>query len=264
MTMRAGSEPSTGHGITEPASLRERLSLSPDSLLREPARAVLSGAAVFIVVSALVPWATAQAVTGPVSFAPGQGSSDGILLIVFGSLLFVWTVRRDIAESTSRSIQLIGAVLAFTSGAVWVTAERATRDTIEQWLQAGWFGGETLIVPLTLAAICVAIVVIIWIDLRRPAELRGRTSGLRGEWQVSRGSVVQLLCGATGALLGAVGGLGLGVGLTGGWSYAALLFVILSAFGLLFGAQVGGRVGRMLVRRMGTTSQQSRLPTARR
>jgi hypothetical protein len=249
--MGLGRDQSSGqsfHGQERPS--RRRLRPAPDSLLWQPARAVLSVAAVFVFVAAFAPWATAMSVAGPVSFAPRQGNSDGVLMMVFASLLLVWTLRRDAAGSTSRTIQLIGPLLAFSCGAVWITADRATHDAIDQWRLLGWFGSETPMASLTLVAIASAFIASVWIDRRRPEAVRNRTSGLLREWQISRSSVIQVTCGTLGGCVGAAGGLALGVALTGGWSYAALLFVILAAFGLLFGAQLGGRLGRVVARRL--------------
>lgn len=252
--MDVGRDQSTGQGLKgREGSSRQRSRPAPDSLLWQPARAVLSVAAVFVFVSAFTPWATAMSVAGPVSFAPRQGNSDGVLMIVFASLLLVWTLRRDVAGSTSRTIQLIGPLLSFSCGAVWITAERATRDAIEQWRLLGWFGSETVMASLTLVAIVGAFSASLWIDRRRPEAVRNRTSGLLREWEISRSSVIQVTCGALGACIGAAGSLALGVVLTGGWSYAALLFVVLCAFGLLFGAQLGGRLGRVVARRLGVS-----------
>lgn len=142
----------------------------------------------------------------------------------------------------------MGPAVAVALTAIAVSVESKARVQVHEWLSVGWVASaETSIAPFTIGVGISAIVLTIWIDARRPAAVREKTTGFFSEWEITRGNVARNLIAIAGAIVGAAFGLSLGVFLTNGWAYAALLFILLSALGMFIGAKVGAWAGRKVV-----------------
>jgi hypothetical protein len=222
------------------------LELHQESLLRDPARVAVAVAGVVMIVCSVLPWARGYSVAGPVWFVPTQGTGDGLLIAICSVLMITFTLRRSLVESHSRSVQLLAPAVAVTAAALWISGEQSARFTVQQWLYNGWTAWETEAVQITLAASLVAVVATLWIEVHRPGSQRAATSSLWTEWQLTESGLIQGILGFIGGVLGAAAGLAIGVEVSGGWALGALLFVLLCVPGLIFGAQLGIWIGRLI------------------
>lgn len=219
------------------------------TMMRDPRRLACAICGAWLALSAFLAWATADRIASQVSYPPISDGAEGVLLVVFGVLLVVWSLNPAVAESQSRTVQLAGPALAVGLVAVAISTESAARNQMALWHQSGWTNiFETPLAGISLAVSLLAVVLTIWIDARRPASVRDRTTGFTTEWHITRAAVVLWTGGGLGAVIGAALGLAIGVAITNGWAYAALLFILLCALGIAIGARLGTALGRLLVR----------------
>lgn len=74
-------------------------------LLRDPKRIAVVACAIWLIVSMVLVWASAQATRGLVTYQPiASGDAETALTTVLGLLLIGWTVSEGAAGSTSRTI----------------------------------------------------------------------------------------------------------------------------------------------------------------
>jgi hypothetical protein len=219
------------------------------SLIREPARAIAALGAVLIVVGSLLPWASGVDQTGAnVNFRATEGQGDGVWLFVFGVALVALTLSRGAAESRSRTIQLAPILIAICAGLIWITADRSSREVVDQWIRDGGTGSQTAAVTIVAAGILLAAAGAIWLDLRRPREIRGETGSLQTELGITRRSVAETIGSALGAIVGLSAGLAGGLYLTGGAIWSVGILIVTGIAGLTLGFYLGRRLARLLFR----------------
>jgi hypothetical protein len=218
-------------------------------LIRDPKRLGVIACAIWMIVSMVLAWASAMATRGLVTYQPiASGDAETVLTTVLGLLLIAWAASEGAAGSSSRTIQLAGPAIAIAMAAIMISVEGKARDQVHEWLSVGWSASaETSIAPFTVAAGLVAIALTVWIDLRRPASVRDKTTSFFSEWEITRANIASSSIAIAGAVLGAALGLALGVYLTNGWGYAALLFILLAALGMFIGAKLGTWLGHRVV-----------------
>jgi hypothetical protein len=218
-------------------------------LLRDPKRAAVVGCAIWMIVSVVLAWASAQATRGIVTYQPiTSGDAEPVLITVFSLLLIAWAASDGAASSSSRTVQLAGPGLAIALTSIALSVESKARVAVHEWISVGWSASaETSIAPFTMAVGIAAIGLTIWIDARRPDSVRDRTGSFFSEWEITWGNVARSTISVVGAVAGAAIGLSLGVFLTNGWGYAALLYILLAAMGMFVGAKLGTAVGRRIV-----------------
>jgi hypothetical protein len=218
-------------------------------LLRDPKRLAVVGCAVWLIVSMVLVWASAQATRGLVTYQPiASGDAETALTTVLGLLLIAWATSPGAAYSSSRTMQLAGPAIALAMAAIAISVEGKARFQVHEWLSVGWTASaETSVASFTVAVGIAAIALTVWIDMRRPASVREKTTSFFSEWEITRAGVARTSIAIIGAVVGAALGLSLGVYLTNGWAYAALLFILLSALGMFIGSKVGAWAGRRIV-----------------
>ena len=214
-------------------------------LWREPYRLLLLAAAIGLVATSLLPWATGTDALGrPDSYRPTQATGEGVWLIGFGVLLAFVASGNWLMETTSRSLQLLPLVIGLASAAMWISAERYSREIVAGWIDRGGSGEQTLMPWLCAAAIVAIGLAFAWLELKRPAAVRRQTTGLRKEWGLTRWSAVSILIAVGLAVLGAVVALGVALAVLG--SLGVVVAIVLAGLGLLVGVNVGLAISRWL------------------
>jgi ABC-type multidrug transport system permease subunit len=180
----------------------------------------------------------------PDSYRPTQATGEGVWLIAFGILLAFVASGNWLMETTSRSLQLLPLLVGLASAAMWISAERYSREIIAEWIDSGGSGEQTLMPWVCAAAIAAIGVAFAWLELKRPAYVRQRTQGLVTEWGLTRWSAVGILVAGGLAILGAIVALLVTIAIFG--SVGVIVAVVLSGFGLLLGLNTGLFIARRL------------------
>jgi hypothetical protein len=218
-------------------------------LLFDPVRLATTLLALFLGLTAFLSWASASGVRSTVTYEPIRNGAEGILLIAFSALLILWALHEEVANATSRSVQLAGPFFGLVLVALTVTTESAIQRAIFEWQVMGFMDPTlTWVVRPALAGSLAVLVLAIWIDMRRPRPTRERTRGVVAEWGIRPASIVRGAGAVVGAILGAAVGLAIGVFTTNGWAYAALLFILLCGLGIAVGGRLGSAAGGRVVR----------------
>ena len=215
------------------------------SLLPTPARLLVAAGAAVAAVAGLMPWAegVAPGRTGfePVSFSGLAGAGDGVMLIVVSIAAGVLTIHRTPAESRTRTIRLLPAVLVVLAVFSWLNGQRAAANAMDEWVIRGGSGGPAL--GLWLAGIGVAAMALgtAWLVIRVIRWDR-RDDDPENLIEFSWTGTAEIVAGVVGVFAGGIAGISLGVAITGP-TLVGTIFL-----GAVFGALLGGYAGSWLVR----------------
>ena len=215
------------------------IDMAPETpVLRQPARLILAAGAAVVIVGCFLPWAVGRetAYSRLVSHRTFEGTIDGIYLLVAAILLFARALTRGVDRSESRTFQLAPLVVAGLAAVVWISGEQAARAAVAGWERTGGEGRVTDAPAITLAGILVAGAAALWLEIRRPSEIRDDTPSLVAEWELSRSKLVVFVAGVLGAVGGGLGAMLLGTAVLG-WQ-GMVITLLLTLFAGLLAAQV--------------------------
>lgn len=242
-----------------PADDRRRQRFASTSPLRDPARALTVLGAGLMVLGCCMPWAFGIDGLGQsVGYSASGGNADGVLLIVFALVIAGLTGHPIALDSRSRSFQVAPLVLAAVSAMVWVSGAQSARTQVNDWIRGGGSGDYAFGLWVTLMGIAIAARGSAWVDERRSPQVRAETHGFRQEWVVNRSGLLEGIFGTVFALAGGVLGMvipglfGAGGSNTSVANGAVFFSIILLPMGVAVGAGVGVRVGRFVLRRLGS------------
>jgi hypothetical protein len=218
-------------------------------LLRQPARSILAAGAAVVIVGCFLPWAVGRetAYSRLVSHRIFEGTIDGIYLLIAALLLFARALTRGVDRSESRTFQLAPLVVAGLAAVVWVSGEQAARGAVTAWERTGGEGRITDAPAITLVGILVAGAAAVWLEIRRPPEVRENTPSLVAEWEISRPKLVVFAAGVLGAVAGGLGAMLLGTAVLG-WQ-GMVITLLLTLFAGLLAAQASMSLAHRVVSR---------------
>ena len=217
--------------------------MAREDIRRNLPRILFVLAAVGYVVSTFIPWAAGEAVGRPTQYAAYEGG-EGVWLVIVAAALAALGVSGMVAEATSRTLQLLPALIAVVSAFMWQGADTQAQFSITFWRNELGTGEMTAIRWICIAAIAATGIGWLLLELWRPAEIRRRTQPITRELGVNRWSVATLVAAAVLGLLGGMAGLY--VVITSFGSKASIVGLLLAVIGLLGGAAVGVRLVRLL------------------
>jgi hypothetical protein len=214
-----------------------------EDVRRNLPRILLVLAAAGYLASTFAPWAAGEAVGRPTHYAAYEGG-EGVWLVIVAAALAVLGVSGIVAEATSRTLQLLPAVIAVVAAFMWQGADTQAQYSINSWLAERGTGEMTAIRWICLAAIAANGLGWLLLELWRPPEMRARTQSITRELGVNLWSLASLVAAA---VLGVLGGMaGIDVVITAFGSKAAIVGLFVALIGLLVGAAAGVRLIRWL------------------
>ena len=218
-------------------------------LLRDPPRTLVAVGAVVAIVASLLPWAARSQGPGDLTRSGWTGFADGFLITIIAVVLSVLTFNRSAVESNDPLIRRAPLILGPAALILWTNGQRAMDEEIAYWRHQGYDGAHQPWLFVCLVGVVLFTLGGVWLGLRRDAANEtGGSVAILGQVKQFRAPVVvagfQLLTAIIAAV--AVGAVILATQLH---PLAVVMPLILGTIGAgLIGANLGGRLGRRLVR----------------
>jgi hypothetical protein len=237
--------PTTGSDSANRSSLAARFANGPLGGPNVAARGLLAVSGGLLIAASLLPWAVGVTAGGePVAYRPTEGLGEGVYMLLGGIVLVFLAALRQFAETTNRLLQVVPFVVAGIVGAMWLNASRYALTAIAGWQFGGGEGGQTLGPLMAPAGVVLAVVAGLWLETRRPDELRRQTRSLVAELGLTRRGLLGVAIAALFGILGGAAGMGMTVVAFG--IQGVLPGILLGIFGFLLGVALGGRVARRI------------------
>jgi hypothetical protein len=209
-----------------------------------PARLLVGAGAAMAVVAGLMPWAdgVAPGRTGfePVTFSALGGAGDGVMLIAVSIAVAVLTLHHTPADSRTRTIRALPAVLVALAVFTWLNGRRAAEGAVEDWVTRGGSGGPAFGEWLAAAGVLAMAAGTLWL-LPSVVRWQQRDDDPDSLLGFNGAALAELVAGAVGLVVGSVLGINLGIALTGP-TIVGTIFL-----GAVFGGLLGAYAATWLV-----------------
>ncbi len=220
----------------------------PD-LLRDPPRALIAIGSIVAIVTSFLPWAARSRGPGDLTRTGWTGFADGFLIAIVAVVLCVLTFNRSAVESKDPLIKRVPLILGPAALVLWANGQRAMGEEITFWRHQGYDGAIQPWLFVCLAGVVLFTLGGVWLGLRRDAAGEtGLGEAIAGQVKQLRAPAVVVAIQLVTAIVAAVA-VGAAILATKLHPLAVVMPLILGTIGAgLLGANVGGRIGRRLVR----------------
>jgi hypothetical protein len=211
-------------------------------LIRQPLRLALVIGAGLAIVGSFASWADGQVPgVGAVAFSSAT-TADGLLLPILALGSLGLALSEGVATSRTRTLQVSLAVLGIIAVLVWITALGSANAAIRGWQSQ--HGSGQIGAGILLAAAGVAVLAVTGVIISLHAWRTNGAAGDPTDVVITRRSIVRASIEVAGGVIGLVGGIVLGLVLSGPSGLALMAFG--SMFGGAIGLGVGNRLGRLI------------------
>jgi hypothetical protein len=209
-------------------------------LIRQPLRLALVVGAGLAVIGSFLSWANGQ-LPGPtpVDFSP-MNTADGLLLPIVAGLSVWLALSESVAASRTRTLQAALAILGVVGLLSWLSALGSANRTVAAWVARG--GAGEIGLGIWLAAVGVALMAVPGAILSIRAWRTNGAAGDPTDVVITRRSIIRATTEMAAGVIGLVGGIVLGLDVSGPSGLA------LMAFGSMFGGSLGLWIGNRLAR----------------